>query len=199
MTIREYKPGEHKAGFKGLRVVVKVGDDYRQKYFAFRGITNKKELNKIKKEAEALNSEWNMERQLIQSKKDLECKEHRRISSAYTTGVSGIKMKFARGKKVRAGVTKYYYSPLFIISGSTDGVRFDKNINISKHGFDMAWLKSVMFYADKKGITNYTHLLDRKPPVEQFIVIYKHQKSLGHDIPPHRIPKEIDEKLVAKL
>jgi hypothetical protein len=199
LSIREYLPGEHKGGFKGLRVVVKVGDDYRQKYFAYKGTKNKRELAKIMRAAEKLNAEWNMERILTQSKKELECRENRRISSAYTTGVSGIKMKFTCGHKTRGEKRKSYYTAHFRVSGSTAGVRFDANININRHGYDMAWLKAVMYYAGKKGITNFSHLLERKPPVEQFIIIYKHQTSLGHKIPLHRLPAEIDPEFIAKI
>ena len=201
MSIREYKEKEHKAGFIGLRVTVSVGGDYRQKYFNFKKVKTEEEKEKLKKEAEQINSTWNMERRLIQSQKELDCKEKRRTSSAFTASVSGVKMKFTRSHKSKKGQPKskrkYYYIPVFIISGSTNGVRFDKAINISRFGYDMAWFKAISYYAEMKGISNYSHLLERKPPVEQFYVIYKYQQSLGHDIPPRRLPKELDPELLA--
>lgn len=198
MSIREYLQGEHNAGFIGLRIVVKVGSDYRQKYFSFRN-KSEEEKEKLKKTAQAINSEWNMERTLTQSIKERECKEIRRTSSAYTTGVSGVKMKFVRYHKFRAGEKRAYYTPYFKVSGSTKNVRFDKLFNIKQLGYDMAWHKAVMFYAEKKGMSSYSHLLERKPPVEQFYVIYKYQVSLGHEIPLRRLPNELDPKPVEGL
>jgi len=198
MTIREYQRGEHKGGFIGLRVVVNVDRQYRQKYFAYKGATDEKVLAEIRKKAETLNAEWNMERNFAQSKKNLECKEHRRISSAYTTGISGIKMKFVASSKSRSGETTYY-TPIFKISGSTDGVRYDGSYNIARLGYDMAWLRAVMYYAEQKSISNYGHLLKRKPPVEQFLVIYKYQNSQGHNIPLRRLPSEIPAELIESM
>ena len=124
MTIRQYQRDEHQGGFIGLMVVVKTGDKYRQIYFAYRGTKNKKELAKIRIAAEALNAEWNMERVLIQSKKELECNESRCVSSAYTTGVSSIKMKLASSKKKRDNGVLNYYLPYSKVSGSINAQRF---------------------------------------------------------------------------
>ena len=197
MTIREYKPGEHKAGFIGLRVVVNVGGKYLQKYYNFRKTETDEEIEQLRKEAEQQNNVWNMERILVQSKKEMDCREKRRVSSAYTTGVSGIKMKFISTSKAKSDNKKRYYTPYFLVSGSTNGKRFIKPFNIIRFGYDMAWLKAVSFYAEKKNLANYSHLLERKPPVEQFYVIYKYQRSLGHDIPLRRLPEELDPAPVA--
>jgi len=198
VSIREYLPDEHQAGFIGLRLVVKVGSDYRQKYFSFRNKTDE-EKDALRKTAQKLNAEWNMERTLTQSIKERECREIRRTSSAYTTGVSGVKMKFVRYHKIRAGEKRAYYTPYFKVSGSTKTVRFDKLFNIKQLGYDMAWHKAISFYAEKKGFSSFSHLLERKPPVEQFYVIYRHQVSLGHQIPLRRLPNELDPKPVEGL
>jgi hypothetical protein len=199
MSIREYKKGEHKSSFIGLRVVVKVGDDYRQKYFNFRKASDDAAIEKMRQDAKALNAKWNMERQLVQSRKERDCKEKRRVSSPYTTGVSGIKMKFAGGKKHGSTNNKKYYTPYFVVSGSHKGERFNKLLNIARRGYDFAWFKAVEFYAEQKNITNYSHLLERKPPVEKFYIIYKHQCSLGHKIPTARLPAELDPKIAEEL
>ncbi len=199
MTIREYKKGEHKSSFIGLRVVVKVGDDYRQKYFNFRKASDDDAIEKMRKDAKKLNVEWNMERELVQSRKERQCREKRRVSSPYTTGVSGVKMRFSGGKKHRSTSNKKYFTPYFIVSGSQNGKRFNKLLNILNLGYDMAWFKAVGYYAEQKNISNYSHLLERKPPVEQFYIIYKHQTSLGNDIPLRRIPKELDPKIAEQM
>lgn len=199
MSIREYKRGEHKGGFIGVRVVVKVGDDYRQKYFGFRNAATKEARDKLRQQARELNAKWNMERELVQSRKERECREKRRVSSPYTTGISGIKMKFAASTKKRAGEMRKYYTPYFIVSGAHQTKRFDKRFNIKRMGYDLAWFKAVEFYASNKGISNYSHLLERKPPVEQFFVIYKHQSALGHGIHIGRLPSELDPEIIKQL
>jgi len=191
MTIREYELGEHKSGFIGLRVVVKVGDDYRQKYFNFKKATTLKKRDALRKEAKELNGIWNMERTLVQDKKNNESKEKRRVSSAFTTGVSGVKMKFMHTSKPR-NPKKKYYTPYFVITGSTQGKRYAKNYNIMRLGYDIAWFKAIEYYAEQKGMNSYSHLLKRKPPVEQFYIIHKYQESMGHDIPLARLPAELD-------
>lgn len=205
MTIREYVENEHPAKFIGLRVVVKVGSDYRQKYFSFKSkkysktLLNDKEIESVRQEAKVLNNSWNMERNFTQTMKERDCKENRRASSAYTTGISGIKMKFAAYGRKHTGIPTKYYTAIFRISGSTKGVRFDKTYNINSIGYDMAWLKAVMYYAEQKSLSSFDHLLKRKPPVEQFLIIYKHQRTQGHDIPLRRLPEEIDPELISKF
>ncbi len=195
MSIYEYKKGDHKAGFIGWRVAVLVGDKYCQKYFNIRKVTNEEELNAIEKEAKSLDAKWNFERKLISDQKKLECKEKRsHASSIYNTGISGIKMKFgASGGGVRGKKGRKYYTPFFLVSGSTNNKRFIKNFNIITNGYDWAWMKAVKYYADEKGIEHYSHLLERKPPVEKFIVIRRYSCSLGHDIPLRRLPKELKD------
>lgn len=195
MGIIEYKEGEHRANFIGLRVTVNVGGDYRQKYFNFKKAETDDDIKKLRKAAGDINTQWNMERTLIQSKKYIDSREKRRTSSAFTTGVSGVKMKFSYTIKHRGGKKKKYYTPYFVISGSQEGVRFNKTINIIRFGFDMAWFKAISYYADQKGIANYSHLLERKPPVEQFFIIHKYQQSTGHVIPLRRMPTELDISL----
>lgn len=205
VTIREYVENEHPAKFIGLRVVVKVGSDYRQKYFSFKSkkysktLLNDQEIDRVRQEAKALNNTWNMERNFTQTMKERDCKENRRTSSAYTTGISGIKMKFVAYGKQRTGKRKKYYTAVFKISGSTSSVRFDRTYNINSIGYDMAWLKAVMYYAEQKSLSSFDHLLKRKPPVEQFLIIYKHQCAQGHDIPLRRLPAEIDSELISKI
>ena len=195
MTIREYRYGEHKSSFIGLRVVVRVGQDYRQKYFNFRKANTNEDLDALRKEAKELNGIWNMERILIQDKKNKDSKERRRSSSAFTTGVSGVKMKFTHTFKPR-NPKKKYYTPYFVITGSTDGIRYAKTYNIIRYGYDMAWFKAIEFYAEQKGMSSYSHLLKRKPPVEQFYIIHKYQESMGHNIPLARMPAELDQDVI---
>jgi len=194
MSIYEYKEGDHKAGFTGWRVAVLVGDKYRQKYFNARGISKKTELDALEKQAKQINAEWNFERKLISNEKTLECKEVRNFaSSIFNTGVSGIKMKFRIDTKFRAGETRKYYAPIFVVAGSTNNKRFFKVFSILTMGYDWAWMNAVQFYAEQKNMNHFSHLLERKPPVEKFIIIRRFVNSQGHDIPIKRLPDELEE------
>jgi hypothetical protein len=47
-------------------------------------------------------------------------------------------------------------------------------------------------------MTHFSHLLERKPPVEKFIVIHRYFCDKGHDIPLERLPNELAEYKIAK-
>ncbi len=192
MSIREYLEGEHKAGFIGLRVVVNISGTYKQKYYSFKKLSEE-QITKKRAEAESINNEWNMQRKLAVFKNNKDSKERRRTSSAFKTGVSGIKLKFIVNNK--ANNPKKYYTPVFVVDGSEKSVKFCTHMNILTLGYDMAWIKAVEYYAEKKGIHSTSHLHRRKPPVEQLLVAKKHQESLGHVIPNRRMPKEIPQEL----
>ena len=81
MSIREYKQGEHKSNFIGLRVVVLVGGDYRQKYYNFKKAGSDSEKAAMFEDAKALNTQWDKERilaappkkpKVIKKKKDIQ-------------------------------------------------------------------------------------------------------------------------------
>jgi len=86
---------------------------------------------------------------------------------------------------------------LILRHDSPNGKRYAKTYNIIRYGYDMAWFKAIEFYAEQKGMSSYSHLLKRKPPVEQFYIIHKYQESMGHDIPLARLPAELDQDVIS--
>lgn len=178
-----------------IRVAVSVGGQLRQKYFRPK---TAEMLVKYRKEARQLESEWKFEANIIASQKNRERKEKRR-SSAYVTGVGGIKMKFLintkhraeRGAKTKRKRKISYFTPAFVVSGSQNKKLFCKNFNIKTQGFDMAWFNAVAYLCKVKGISSIDKLLQKRPPVEQFHVIYNWQRKLGHDIGENRLPNEL--------
>lgn len=176
-----------------IRVAVSVGGKLRQKYFHPR---NPEELEKARKQASALQNEWKFEANMIAYERKKQRKETG--SSAYVTGVSGIKMKFIayvkrrpeKGSKTKRKRTVRYYTPAFIVSGSHNNQLFSKSFNIKSLGYDIAWFKAVSYLCDIKGIYATDALQKRKPPVEQFAVVYKWQSQQGHTIPKERLPDE---------
>lgn len=170
----------------------------RQKWLGIKG----KDAEVVQKAAEKLLSEWEFEASLAKSQRDRQ-KLERPQNSAYVTGISGIKMKFvrhikrreSRSTKPKPGRKKIYtsiiYTPYFVVSGSTEGVKYIKKFNIKTQGFDLAWMKAVTFLAEVKNIRQYSHLLAKKPSVNQFRLILNWQNSNGYEIPEHRLPDEL--------
>ena len=178
-----------------IRVAVSVGGKLRQKYFHPK---SPDEFTRDRKKADRVETEWKFEANLIASQKNRERGEKRR-SSAYVTGVGGIKMKFLvntknrpkRGAKTKRKRKVRYYTPAFVVSGSQNGKLYCKNFNIKTQGFDMAWFNAVSYLCLIKGIGSLDHLLKKCPPVEQFRIIFNWQSKLGHKIPEERLPDEL--------
>ena len=170
----------------GYRVAVSVNGELRQKWY--------KKTEELPKEAKALEKQWKFEQQLYKTSRIRDRKE-RAQNSAYITGVSGIKMKFEASKKRKKayGKMKVYrsYAPVFIVSGSTNKKRFIKRFNIKTLGYDMAWFKACQYASEKYGKTLLDKMLAKKPPVEQFQIIYRWQTKNGHKIPVDRLPNEL--------
>lgn len=201
MPIYDYTESAHPSGFKGFRVTRYFASEKknRQRWMGIRG----KDIGKVLKEAEQLLSRWEFEAMLEKSQRD-RLKIERPQNSAYVTGVSGIKMKFVRHVKRRKSrakkpaaknqvYTSTIYTPYFVVSGSTLGKKYIRKFNIKTLGFDTAWIKAVTWLADTKSITQYGHLLQKRPPVEQFHLIRSWQNSQGYEIPEHRLPDELLE------
>lgn len=168
--------------YVGFRVAVSVNGKLRQKWY--------KDTKELPAEAKQLEREWKFEQQLYKSSKVSERKE-RAQNSAYITGVSGIKMKFISIKKQVAGKVTYYYTPVFIVSGSNNNKSFIRNFNIKTLGFDMAWFKACQYAAVQYEMSSFDKILARKPSVEQFHIIYRWQTKKGLNIPFYRMPNEL--------
>jgi hypothetical protein len=104
--------------------------------------------------------------------------------------IAYVKRCAAKGKKTKKKQTVRYYTPAFIVSGSHNNKLFSKSFNIKTMGYDIAWFKAVDFLCTTKGIYSTDDLQRRKPPVEQFAIVYKWQSGQGHDIPMERLPDE---------
>ncbi|MEE9304012.1 MAG: hypothetical protein V3U84_09510 [Thiotrichaceae bacterium] len=181
-----------------IRVAVSVGGKLRQKYFHPK---TPEALDKNRKAANRLETEWKFEANIIASDRKRQRKETGK-SSAFVTGVSGIKMKFVvdtKKRPVQGAKTKRkrkirYYTPSFVVSGSHNNKLFCKAFNIKALGFDMAWFRAVNYLCATKEIYSMDKLQKKRPPVEQFAVIYKWQSQQGHVIPKERLPEEFLKK-----
>ncbi len=181
-----------------IRVAVSVGGKLRQKYFHPK---TPEALDKDRKQANQLETEWKFESNIIASERKRQRKETGK-SSAFVTGVSGIKMKFVvdtKKRPVKGAKTKRkrkirYYTPSFVVSGSHHKKAFCKAFNIKSLGFNMAWYKAVNYLCTTKEISSMDKLFKKKPPVEQFAIIYKWQSQQGHTIPKERLPDEFLEQ-----
>ncbi len=193
MPIYRYEQNEHPAGFIGLRVAVSVSGELKQKYYSFTRNGQRfsqQEIDVLEEDAKALEMEWKQDQNKKNGQLFKLCKEQGK-SPLYSTGVRGIKMKFNIKRKSAKGKTKSYYTPMFIVSGSNNGKRFQKNFNIITLGYDQAWAHAIFFYITRKGFDNPDQLMKRQPPVEKFAVIYTFLTNQKHQIPRERLPIEI--------
>ncbi len=182
--------------YLGLRVAVSISGKLHQKWFNFRMKgTEVSEMEKdlMRKQAERQEQQWKFEQQLNKEQYIRQRKEGNSYS-AYKTGVRGIKMKFRKTEKRRGDKYYCHYSPVFIVSGSSQGQTYRKTISIKKHGYDFAWFKACQYAAQKYGISQYDHLIKLKPDVRQFHLIYNWQCKQGWDIPLTSLPDELKSK-----
>ncbi len=203
-----YYDGEQKSppNYVGVRVAVMVNSKLRQKWYTFRragGFIPEEEQEKIKKEAQELEKEWMLEKNLHYSIRVREAKEEPR-NSAYVTGVAGIKMRYVKQTKKRYSKAKkpgrkkllkyVFYTPCIIVNSSYRKKKFIKQFNVLTRGHDMAWYAAVKYLAEQKEIGNFDHLLARKPPVEQWRIIRDWQNKNGYEIAENRLPKELQNQ-----
>ncbi|HFD12666.1 MAG TPA: hypothetical protein ENJ32_09385 [Crenotrichaceae bacterium] len=195
MPIYRYEQDEHPGKFIGLRVAVSISGELKQRYFSFTHNGQRlpqQEIDTLEQQAKEQEIVWKQEQDKYTRKLFKLCKE-KGASPLYSTSVRGIKMKFIIKRKSVNGKIKQYYTPMFVVSGSNNYKRFQKNFNILTLGYDQAWAHAIFFYITKKGLDNPDQLMKRQPPVEKFMVIYKYLVNQKHQIPKERLPVEIWE------
>jgi len=181
MAIYEYNEGDHNGQFQGLRVAVSIDSKVKQKYFSFRCNGKYVSLTKertLRKEAKALEQQWKEEQAIFRAKRIANAIETFRGEPSYSTGVRGIQLKFAIENKFRGNEWRRYSYPVFIVSGSTKGVRFQDRFWINS-GYEKAWINAVKFLAKSKGIKDYDHLIKRMPPQSRLKQAKDYLKSKG--------------------
>jgi len=202
-----YYDGEQNSppNYVGVRVAVMVNKQLRQKWYTFRisgGFIPDEEQERIRTEAQALEKEWMLEKNLYSGIRLREAKEEPQ-NSAYVTGIAGIKMRYIKQTKKRYSkakkpgpkklLTYVFYTPSIIVNSSHKKEKFIKQFNVLTRGYDMAWYAAVSYLAEKKGISSFDHLLARKPPVQQWILIRDWQNKNGYEIAERRLPKELQD------
>ena len=181
MSIYKYDDkNPHKSGFSGFRVVVSVDGKYLQKYFPL----------SAGKEAKNLEKEWLFLQSLEQHKRMAEMTPN--LRSVFATPVKTIRQRFVRIKTTKPSGKKYdTFTPEYIVNGSYKNKRYHKVFNIKERGADNAWMLAVNAAASYKGLQPNS-LFERRPPLEQFYLIYKYQvEHLKHKVPLRRFPEEL--------
>jgi hypothetical protein len=183
-----------------------INSKLQQKWYTFRssahegGVLPEEEQKKQRKEAQELEQEWMLEKNLHSGIRLREAKEEPQ-NSAYVTGIAGVKMRYVKQTKKRYSkakkpgpkklLTYVFYTPFIIVNSSYNREKFIKQFNVLTRGYDMAWYSAVSYFAEKKGIRSFDHLLIRKPPVQQWTIIRNWQNKQGYEIPENRQPKEL--------
>jgi len=158
--IKTYRQGDHKSGFIGVRVAVMVNGKAKQKYFSFKSI-DKKEAE-ILSDAQQLHAQWLMEKNLAISKRQVASKELRRVSSPFSTGTKGIKFRISHN-------TCYFY-----VQGMTNHIRFNQNVSINVHGYNIAWFKACEFLQQNKSYAIFDSIYKNKPAEERLLIAFRY-------------------------
>lgn len=158
--IKTYLQGEHKSGFIGVRVAVMVDGKARQKYFSFKSMDKKED--EVLSDAKSLHAMWIMEKNLANSKREVESKELRRVSSPFSTGTKGIKFRISHN-------TSYFY-----VQGMTNHTRFSQNFNINKLGYEFAWFRACEYLQQNKDYALLDKVYKNKPAEERLLIAFRH-------------------------
>jgi hypothetical protein len=194
MPVYVYEKGDHPGGFIGIRVVVSVMDDYRQKYFSFKthNVPEARgwEFEELIGRAMRLDERWERDRrrtikQVKMSKNFAVTKPHRGV------GFMGITLFITKRKKPKYvkrenGLVIYYsYSLGFKVSKSA-GEKSDNRFCVGNIcSYEQAWKKAVNHWAKtrNRSVTDRRKALAAMPSPEQFELMRKHMNRNGAEIP----------------
>ncbi len=192
MAVFIYNEFEHPAGFVGIRVARRVGDKFRQKYFAFsklvkgrNGEVSPKQLKTLEAEARALDEEWRLEnekfkRQLLLSRPNANTRKEHALP---VTGITAnIKIEKKNGKPL--------FYPCFFVKKPGEG-QASIGFRVSKYGYEGAWQGAVDCFSDIHSLTTKQkkELLSKLPDPKQFLDVAKAKRKFGYNISPKDLRK----------
>ncbi len=186
MSFYTYDGTDHKSGYIGHRISVMIDGKQKQKYYSTRG-KSIEEANILAKEAHRQEQEWLMIKNMSSSVRESSCVDqpNKMKVSCNATGVTGVKLIF-RGNSI-GGMRTPYIS----INFNYRKVRYAKAINVRDQGYMDAWNQAILFYATSREITDYSHLLKRRPPIEIWYVIFMEDLKKGDEMKISHLPKEL--------
>lgn len=185
MAVFIYNEFEHPAGFVGVRVARRVGDKFRQKYFAFSKLTkgrngeiSAKQLKALENEARALDEEWRLEneklkRQVLLSRPNANTRKEHALP---VTGITAnIKIEKKNGKPL--------FYPCFFVKKPGEG-QASIGFRVSKYGYEGAWNGAVDYFSGIHSLTpkQKKELLSKLPDPKQFIEVAKAKRKYGYSI-----------------
>lgn len=170
MAIIEYLKDEHPGGFIGLRVATTLGTHtlYRQIYLSYSDYSP----SRARTIAKRINSRWREEAEERIRLGWISDDKPRRSPKTLATG---LRCHLIFEYKQRAGRTKQYVSPSFVVDGyprsknrSPTAFRFNASRSIS---LDEAYHKAVRHYASLRGLDDdqQAYLLAKKPAPAIFV------------------------------
>jgi hypothetical protein len=155
MPIYKYGPGDHPAGWQGLRVCVHIGGEgLRQEYFSFYDadgfLLSKAEQACQRKKARALEAAW-LKEQNRNARCRLQEAKPTRNTGPGATGVSGISAALAVSQKRRGGEIRHYRYPAFVVQSRHNGKLLSRKISARAYP-ESAWRTACQLLAEHKGI-----------------------------------------------
>ncbi|HET8687487.1 MAG TPA: hypothetical protein VFM18_12605 [Methanosarcina sp.] len=185
MAVFIYNEFEHPAGFVGIRVARRVGDKFRQKYFAFSKLTkgkngeiSAKQLKALENEARALDEAWRLEnekykRQALLSRPNANTRKEHALP---VTGITAnIKIEKKNGKPL--------FYPCFFVKKPGEG-QASIGFRVSKYGYEGAWNGAVDYFSGIHELSpkQKRELLNKLPDPKQFIEVAKAKRKYGYNI-----------------
>lgn len=193
MGIRVYETGEHPAGFVGIRVSRKVGDENRQHYLSFKAngkAVSKAEKGRLMKKAEKLFKEWDSEATTISKEQSIQKRiesNHPNIKKVHATGYTGLRCVILCERKMCGGELRAYYSPAIVVRLG----RRERAYRLSKYDIQSAWKEAVEQYGKHYDIEpkDLKKIIKNCPDKAKFRKIRATMNKQGHDIPLDALKK----------
>lgn len=205
MSIYLYENGDHPAGFKGFRVVVPVGGQYKQKYFSFKkhNIDDRHSpgFEALHEKVKALDKKWNSER--IKAREVFkQSHEYKTTKKARGVGFMGITLYIKADVRERfrktnnCQVVYQSYTAGFRVSTRNNQNISDTLFSINRLGYSEAWNRAVHCWAQHNGYSDSIRdkALAMVPPPSQFKLIRRDMNENGFDIPVSALSSVFSEQ-----
>lgn len=180
MSYREYKKGEHGAGFIGIRIALWSEGKFKQEYFSFVD-KNRAERKILRAQADALYAKWK-EAQNAHKRRQRIGASYRQNCANSTLGAVGLTANFAM--KTKNGVK--YAHPVIIVRGAGQK---EKRFSVSTFGGKKAFEAALDEYQVRHSLSDRQKKEIRKAAdlVGAFKFIRKRALKNGYDLPVARM------------
>lgn len=183
MAVYVYEPGEHPAGFVGVRVIRRNSLINRQRYLSFKDngkLLNKRQQKQLIAQGHELDRRWANEYQSLLNTTRIGNK-YCNVKPCRESGIYGITLQIAMGRKPSGN--RYAYPGFRVARGR--GTNGQKHFGILAHGYGDAWRRAVDQWAEVYAIDREmkTKALRLIPEPQLFANLIARMEYEKHDLP----------------